>query len=118
MALSHFAGLSDNLARGKLTGIGAVRSANDVHGGSHRTILFVEYFHGYQKAPTTIFESTPLSNTDNCRSDRLKQMASEVFRGCSVMTWTRTTNPNEGEEPCQSSSLRVHQDSPGMQRSN
>src|SRR5262245_7773917 len=105
MALSHFAGLSDNLARGKLTGIGAVRSANDVHGGSHRTILFVEYFHGYQKAPTTI-------------SDRLKQMASEAFRGCSDMTWTRTTIPNEGEEPCQSSSLLVHQDSPGMQRSN
>src|SRR5262249_43765808 len=93
-------------------------SRNDVHGGSHTTILFVEYFHGYQKAPTTIFESTPLSNTGNCRSDRLKQMASEVFRACSVMTWNRKSNQNEGEDPCQSSSLRVHQDSPGMQRSN
>src|SRR5215813_2848985 len=91
---------------------------NDVHGCSHATISFVDYFHGYQKVPTTIFGTALLSYTDNCLSDRSKQIASDVFWGCSAMTWTRTTNPNEGEEPCQSSSLRVHQDSPGMQRSN
>ena len=40
-------------------------SPNDVHGGSHGTILFVDYFHGYKKVPTTIFGTTLLSYTHN-----------------------------------------------------
>src|SRR5215831_11615342 len=38
--------------------------ADDIHGDSHRTILLVEYFHGYKKVPTTILDSEPLYYTE------------------------------------------------------